>query len=283
MQCEWNAFLNLLPPWIREDADRMGKENLQELRLRIGGKAELKCLKDSKWLPRMITEEDISYCVNAASRYSPWAASSVSRGYITARGGHRLGLCGDATVLDGTMKGYRSFSSVCLRVARDFPGIGQELISLTGSSLIIGVPGCGKTTLLRDFIRMQSDIGERTVSVVDERGELFPYGSCGFCFPTGKRTDVLTGCEKLVGINVVLRNMTPEIIAVDEITAGEDCTALLQAGWCGVDILATAHASSKEDLFNRKLYQPIVKSGLFQNLIVLQKDKSYRVERMGMQ
>lgn len=280
MQCEWDAYLSLLPSWIRNDVDRIGKDNLQELRFRIGKKPELKLIRGSEWLNAFIKDEDISFCVNAASRYSPWTAASALNGYITARGGHRLGLCGEVTTIDGKMKGFSSISSISLRVARDFPGISKHLMNLRGSTLIIGPPGCGKTTLLRDYIRLLSDVFNRAISVVDERDEIFPINRSGFSFSTGDKTDVLSGCEKRTGIETVLRNMTPDVIAVDEITASEDCVALLQAGWCGVDILASAHASCKEDLFNRSIYRSIVNSCLFQNLVVLHKDKSYHVERM---
>ena len=79
---------------------------------------------------------------------------------------------------------------------------------------------------------------------------------------------------------MALRTMGPQCIAVDEITALEDCQALMSAGWCGVALLATAHAANFEDLRHRKVYQPLWNSGLFTKSIVLSRDKSWRVERM---
>ena len=113
--------------------------------------------------------------------------------------------------------------------------------------------------------------------MVEERGELFPAGTV---FDRGKRTDVLTGCDKGTGIDMVLRTMGPSCIAVDEITSERDCQAMIRAGWCGVSMLATAHASSKMDLYNRTVYQPLVRSGIFETLLVMQRDKSWRKERM---
>ena len=80
---------------------------------------------------------------------------------------------------------------------------------------------------------------------------------------------------------MLLRTMGPDTVAVDEITAAADCDALLQAGWCGVGILATVHGNSREDLLHRRVYRPIVECGLFDQLVILGKNKDFRVERMG--
>ncbi len=111
--------------------------------------------------------------------------------------------------------------------------------------------------------------------MVDERGELFPEH-----FDLGTRLDVLKNCPKKEGIDLVLRTMGPEYIAVDEITAAADCEALLRAGWCGVRLVATAHAGSRRDLESRPLYRPLLENGVFDNLIVLNRDKRIREERL---
>lgn len=276
MNCAWKELLSTLPLWLRTEVDELGRENLQELRLRLGYVPELIRSNGNLRLKRAVSADDLSYIVNTASRYSPWASATASQGYITAPGGHRIGLCGQAVVQDGQMTGIRQVRSVCIRVARDFPGIAEKLQYLSGSILLIGPPGSGKTTLLRDLIRLKSDGGKGSIAVVDERGELFPEG-----YATGFRTDILTGCGKGQGIDRLLRVMSPGIIAMDEITSEEDCASLMKAGWCGVDLLATAHAASKADLISRPIYAPLVKSGLFQTLVVLQRDKSFKAERMA--
>lgn len=273
MRCAWKELLAILPVWCRKEVDELGREHLQELRLRLGLPPELIRWGGNVRLNRAVTAEDLSYTVNTASRYSPWAAATVAKGYLTAPGGHRIGLCGEAVLQNGTMTGLRQITSLCIRVARDIPGIARKLQCHTGSILILGKPGCGKTTLLRDLIRLRSEV--ESIGVVDERGELFPAG-----FDTGSRTDILTGCGKAQGIEALLRTMSPGTIAVDEITAGEDCVALIQAGWCGINLLATAHAASREDLLHRPVYKPLTKSGLFDTLVILHSDKSWMAERM---
>ena len=273
MTCAWKELLAVLPTWMRKDVDTLGADALQELRLRINAPPELVFAGKNRWLERILTREDLNYTVNAASRYSPWTAASAVQGYITAAGGHRIGLCGETVVQQGTVKGIKNITSICIRVARDFPGIAAGIEKINGSILILGPPGWGKTTLLRDLIRRM----ERTerICVVDERGELFPEGL--FC---GKAVDVLSGCSKRQGISMLLRTMGPSCIAVDEITAQEDAAALLQAANCGVRLLATAHAVSLSDYRQRGIYRPLVEQGVFDVVVVLRKDKSYTMERM---
>lgn len=280
MRCEWQAFINLLPQRFRDEVDRLGRAGLQELRLRVGANPELVLGKESLWLQEKVRPDDLGFVVNAASRYSPWAANTIRRGYITAQGGHRIGLCGEAVIQNGEMTGIRSPISLCMRVARDFHGIAKDAGCFQGSILIIGKPGSGKTTLLRDLIRQRSDHFHVCVAVVDERGELFPVCDQTHCFETGRKTDVLTGCGKEQGIESLLRTMGPGCIAVDEITAESDCRAIMNAGWSGVSLLATAHAASVTDLRCRPIYRPIVNSGLFETVLVMQPDKSWKAERM---
>lgn len=276
MKCAWNKLLSILPQHMRYEVDRLGKEDLQELRLRLGTGGMMITTKGQFKMNTQTAPEDIRFVVNTASRYSPWSAATAANGYITAPGGHRIGLCGDAVYHDGKVGGIREITSLCIRVARDFPGVAAGIPRDT-SVLILGPPGSGKTTLLRDLIRNVSSYGTGSIAVVDERGELFPREGC---FSPGERTDVLTGCDKKSGIDMALRTMGPSCIAVDEITAEEDCRAMIRAGWCGVRLIATAHAMNLEDLRSRPVYRPLAQTNLFETFIILKPDKSWKMERM---
>lgn len=276
MKCPWTQLLGVLPQPMRGKVDALGKSGLQELRLRLGKPGEMVMGGGSQYLQGTVTAEDLHYVVNTASRYSPWAAATAAQGFITAAGGHRIGLCGQCTYHEGRVTGIRDVTSLCIRVARDFAGMATG-IPLTGSVLVLGPPGSGKTTLLRDLIRRAANENKGSVAVVDERGELFPREGG---FVQGTRMDVLTGCDKKSGIEMVLRTMGPSWIAVDEITSQEDCQGLIQAGWCGVRLVASAHAAGKQDLLTRPVYRPLVEGGLFDTLVVLRPDKSWTYERM---
>lgn len=280
MNCDWQAYLNILPPRLRSQIDKLGKDILQDTRLRIQRNPILLTSKGNITLPDVVTADDLQYCINAASQYSPWAAKTISEGFITAYGGHRIGLCGSAVVSGGNMTGMGSVTSLAIRTARDFVSISKGLEGIGGSILILGSPGTGKTTLLRDLIRQKSRRLSGSIAVVDERQEVFPHIQGIHIFDPGENTDILSGCPKRQGISMVLRTMGPSIIALDEITHTTDCEALIQASWCGVDILATAHAKDKEEYYKRPVYKPLVESGIFQTLVILRQDKTWYTERV---
>lgn len=273
MICAWKQLLNVLPPELSAQVDSTGRETMQALRLRLGAPPEMVTGSGSVWLKGTVKKEDLNYVVNSASRYSPWCAGTMASGYITAPGGHRIGICGDAVFQPDTPGSFQRITSLCIRTARDYPGVSDKIMDTWKSILIVGAPGWGKTTLLRDLARRIAN--DRVVCVVDEREELYPEG-----IQRGKRMDVLHGFSKQKGMDMALRTMGPDYIAVDEITAEADCAGLIQAANCGVRLLATAHASGLQDLKQRALYQPLLGKGIFQTVVLLKKDKSYSVERV---
>lgn len=266
MKCMQAELLSILPARLR---GRIDVSETLEIRLRLDRPPRLITRSGFRDLEGNVTETDLNFCINAASRYSPWNAASMKLGYLTAPGGHRIGICGETAG-----EGMRTVTSLCIRVAKDFPGIARG-IPAAESILLLGPPGSGKTTLLRDLIREISRENRDSVAVVDERQELFPAG-----FASGPNTDVLSGCQKPRGIDMVLRSMGPRWIAMDEVTCREDCEALVRAGWCGVKLIATAHAASVEDLCRRPVYRPLVETGLFRTAVVLSPDRKWRLEEV---
>lgn len=280
MRCHWQELINLLPGWLREPVDRYGKDDMQELRLRIDMPPEIKTSKGSQYLERAITKIDIEFCLNMATRYSPWTSSGITQGYITAIGGHRIGICGECIYDGDKFKNIGSVTSLCIRVAREYQNVSGNLYLKKGSYIIIGCPGSGKTTFLRDLIRKISNQENGAIVVIDERRELFPQSAGKFLFERGHRTDVLSGCKKEKGLEMAIRTMSPTVVAVDEITDPEDCNGLCRAARCGVRLLATAHAGTKEEFFSRPIYKPLFENRIFDGLIWMYPDKSWQEEKI---
>lgn len=280
MKCQWQEIINILPLWMRQSVDEFGKNDMLELRLRLGDGPQIVMKNKSVWLERTVTSEDISFCINTATKYSPWTSGSITEGFVTAPGGHRIGICGSCVYEANRLRNISNITSVCIRVSRDFYGIAKSLYHKTGSILIIGAPGSGKTTFLRDLVRGISNSSDGCITVLDERRELFPICSGGFCFSRGKKTDVMSGCKKSEALEMALRTMGPSVIALDEITGEEDCKALLNAAWCGVRLIATAHAANMEELQTRTIYKSLLDNNIFSTLITVHPDKSWQEEQL---
>ncbi len=276
-----------LPQSLRLRAEQADWADAQELRLRCGRPMSILESSGEKSLGgQIVTSQDLDHLVLAASRGSIYAVQdSLCRGYITLEGGHRLGLCGSAVTEKGEIKSMTRFSGAALRVARQIPGAADRAMALLprpiASTLIIGPPGCGKTTLLRDLIRQLSDREALRIALVDERGEVAASRLGLPELEVGRCTDVLTGCPKAQGMLMLLRAMNPQVIAVDEITDPQDIDAIRVCAGCGAAIIATAHGSSRADMGRRSLYRELLALGVFQNLLFIQPGtRNVTLERM---
>lgn len=286
----------LLPPALRREAQALPpivRRRVEELRLRLGRVPTAVIGGDELPLSALPVEgRDLELTVEIATQASAHTAlESVRQGYITVRGGHRIGLCGSVWSQEGQVRNLRRLSSLNIRVAHALPGCGEEVLphlfrgETFQNTLLIAPPGGGKTTLLRDLVRLLSD-GVRgsplRVGLCDERGEVAALWEGVPQFDVGSRTDVLEGCSKAQGLLMLLRGMNPQVLCCDEITAPADCAALAECGNCGVKLLCTAHAEDREDLLRKPLYRDLLDRGLFEKLVVLRRWTTPRYQVEGL-
>lgn len=277
----------LLPDRLRQAA-RLLPENerlrAEEIRLRVGREPSILLPEGEKAFCRgkRLCQSELRAVLEAATGSSIHSASrDMARGFLTARGGVRIGMCG---VLGGER--MRELSSLAMRIPRQLPTDGRneiELLSQTRESvLVISPPGGGKTTFLRELVRTVSDSGIR-IALADERGEVAAVFEGEPQFDVGRCTDVLTGGTKAEGALLLLRALNPQIIALDEITAPEDLAAIEQIAGCGVGAFATAHASGTDELMLRPLYRRLLALGIFKKAVIIHRNgarREYRVEKL---
>lgn len=286
--------IRLFPGRIREILQKTSwkPEHLQEIRLRSGkplimwleGKeyfiSEQGMLTRHKELAYRVRQEEIRAALEYLGQYSLYAyEEELRQGFLTIQGGHRVGVTGKTILDERKIKGVHQISCINIRFSHEVIGCADFILPYVINenqvchTLIISPPRCGKTTLLRDLIRQISDGTKEffgcTVGVVDERSEI---GGCYQGIPqndVGIRTDVLDCCPKSEGMMMLLRSMSPTVIAVDEIGNYEDINAIEMTFNCGCKLLATVHGSSIEEIQKKPLLERLMKEHAFERYILL--------------
>lgn len=302
-------IVNILPERIRKWMTQieLNYEILQEIRIRINQELTLEydgqelTLREVGKIDRnkkntqpiripflKVEEKDIKEMIAYISQYSLYAyEQEVQQGYITIEGGHRVGFVGKAIIEQGKIKNIKYISSINIRVSHEkldcssriLPYLLDEQLGEWHHTLIISPPRCGKTTILRDIIRNISEGGARyceekymsgrTVGVVDERSELAGCYHGIAQNQLGRRTDVLDACPKSLGMMLLVRSMSPQVIAVDEIGTKEDVQAVEYVMYCGCKIIASVHGRTLEEIKKKPVFQELLEKNIFERYVVL--------------
>lgn len=267
-------FCYIIPPHLYDQMRDNVPQCSEELRFRTGWPVSAVVNGEESVVTQdIISARELSFILSAASKNAAYSLNeSLKNGFLVLTGGHRLSICGQAVMERGEIKTIRDLTSVSVRISRQIKGIAPVF---DRSTLIAGVPGSGKTTMLQDAVRNISEKRKQRVGLVDERGEVACCIQGSMMKDLGRRTDVLTGCPKKIGIPFLVRNMNPQWIALDEITKEEDANVLLNASYCGVKFLATVHASDRDELYLRPVYRRLMKSGIFKKLLFMRQDHSF--------
>lgn len=252
-----------------KEADRRA---LEEIRIYCGRHVELVFSGERRMTELVMDEGSMAQLLSALSGMALYRFErEMAEGFLPLPGGHRAGVCGSmARQADGTWR-MSAVTSVCLRIARHVEGASLSIRPyLTGENgrarrvLLLGAPGCGKTTVLRDAALY---LGKRMhTAVADEREELFAAEGT-----QGLGVDVLRGMDKAHAFSVLIRAMAPQVIVCDELGREEDVLAVLDAARCGVGVLASAHADGFEDLIHRPVTRKLFEAGVFERYIHLGK------------
>lgn len=288
-------FFNIFPEKIRNIINVYIKEKKIE-EIRVGIKKPLILMLNNKEIlsSYIIDNEDFKYIIQRISNFSLYAyEEEIREGFITIKGGHRVGLAGECVMENNKIKTIRNISSLNIRISKEIIGASKNIMKFilednkVNNTLIISPPKCGKTTLLRDISRNLSNMGKR-VAIIDERSEI---AGCYKGIPqmdVGIRSDVLDNCLKSRGIIMAIRSLAPEVIICDEIGSKEDINSLVMAFNSGVSVISTLHGFDIGDLFYRKVFKDILDNKILDLVIVLSnKNKQgeikgiYKMEKEG--
>ena len=236
-----------------------------------------------------VSEDLLRETVESFSCHSLYAyEEELRQGFFTIQGGHRIGVAGKVVLEQGTIKTMKYLSFLNVRIAHEIRGCADGILPYLyeehGSkinreifhTLLISPPRCGKTTLLRDLIRQISNGNGShqgmTVGVADERSEI---GACYHGIPQndlGIRTDVLDCCPKHLGMMMLIRTMSPQVVAVDEIGSREDLEAMEYVMNCGCKLFATVHGSSLEEIHRKPVLGRMVEEAWFGRYVILDRN-----------
>lgn len=276
--------LEYLPITIKKEIEpfiNVKKFQIEEIRLRSNKPLMLKIGQETRAMDYIVKQNEVlqafeRICENSVYTYT----RQICDGYITIKGGNRVGIVGSAVLDNGRVININYISSLNFRIARQQIGCSNFIIKdiideQTGdvyNTLIVSPPGCGKTTMLRDIVRNISNKG-KTVGVVDERGEIAAMYKGIPQNDIGNRTDVVDNMPKPEAMRILVRSMCPDVIACDEIGSVEDINAIDYAMCSGVKGIFSAHGKDIDEINRNYELSKLLNKHVFERIILLNPEK----------
>lgn len=261
-------ILRCLPERLREQVFEKDLLYAEELRLRAG--APMMLVRGGQSVPlsrTAVSASEIGETVMRICNNSVYAVlEQIKNGFLMLPGGVRVGLAGRVLADGERIENMKEFSGLNFRIPREIIGCADKLLSYilqngkVKNTVLISPPGCGKTTLLRDLMRLLSCRGFR-VCVIDERDELCGVHGGVPGFDVGENTDVLRLCPKSAGIALAVRSLSPQVLITDELWGEAQLRAMEKAASCGCSVITTIHGNGRSTLMEEKLFEVYVTLG----------------------
>ena len=249
-------------------------QDIEEIRLRTNKPIILKNSNGNNLLIHIVSKKELLETFQKVCEQSIYSyQKQICEGFITIKGGHRVGITGSCVIDNGKIININYISSLNFRIAREKKDVSKKILKYilnennVNNTLIISKPGCGKTTILRDLVRKIST--KKTCGIVDERGEIAAMYKGEPQNDIGILSDVMDNCTKSDGMKMLIRSMSPEIIVCDEIGNKQDIEAINYAMCSGVKGIFTAHGNSLEEIMLNEQISQLLKKYIVQVIIIL--------------
>lgn len=271
------SVLEILPARLSSEITRIARarrdfpEGLSEIRVRAEGRSALVISGENIPLFSRVSHSELADVYDRAAGSALYAhEEEIKRGFISMRGGIRVGIC--STRRESGLMPF-SVEALAFRLPLAQSETAGEAFELwerekPRGMLVYSEPGGGKTSLLRALAALISREGGRRVAVIDERREFSAadYSSC--------MVDVLSGYGKAEGIEIAMRTLSPELIVIDEIGSEREADALISVGRGGVPIIASAHAADIGEAMSRAPIKRLASGGYFDLFVRLKREKN---------
>ncbi|MEG0295386.1 MAG: stage III sporulation protein AA [Clostridium sp.] len=264
----------------------LNTDDVQEIRIKVEKPIIVSSFSNERIIEYKPNKEELKSILVRISNFSLYAyEEEIKQGYITLKGGHRVGLAGECIMEKGEVKTIKNISSLNIRICREVKGCSRELLKYISknnrvyNTLIVSPPKCGKTTILRDIARNISNglysvnLDGKKTAIIDERSELAACFNGVPQMDIGIRTDVLDACDKSQGMIMAIRSLSPEVLICDEIGSSEDVEALNMALSSGVNIVVTLHGYDLNDILNRNVFRRLVENNILEKIVILSNKK----------
>ncbi|MGL4873725.1 MAG: stage III sporulation protein AA [Clostridium sp.] len=282
-----DEIMTIFPEWIKAKLSEYKGEHLQEIRLKINKPLIIYKGDGEVVLDCYVKGEDIRYILKRISSYSLYAfEEEIKRGFITIKGGHRVGLAGECVMEGEKVKTIKNISSINVRVTREILGCGKKVLphivfrNEILNTIIVSPPKCGKTTILRDLSRVISNgdidfnLKGKKVVVIDERSEIGASFEGVPQMNVGIRTDILDNCYKKEGIIMAVRSLSPDVIICDEIGREDEIKEIKNAFNSGIRLVFSVHGSDLEDIYRRGDMKTLLNEKIIERVITLKSEKN---------
>ena len=244
-----DILLDIFPEHIREMLHQQEDiSRLLEIIMDLGRPPEARFPNREVVLnPKEVSQADIDYVVSRIGSFTEDNRAGIARtlhriSAIRNRQGRIVGLtCRVGRAVFGTMK------------------VIEDLIKTGKSVLLLGPPGIGKTTMLREVARVLADDFKKRVIIVDTSNEIagdgdIPHPAIGHA----RRMQVMSPTMQHAVMIEAVENHTPEVIVIDEIGTEAEAQAARTIAERGVQLVGTAHGNTLENLIKNPTLSDLI-------------------------